>query len=152
MNESTDELIEKIGRESQFRAETMERLLSAADSSKVFGLPVVSGQLTVITAAEIGAGGGFGSGMGFGLPPRHQGIPGQEDVGPSAGGAEQPSAGAGGGGGGGGGSMGRPVAVITVTPDEVRIKPVFDLTKITLTALAAMVSLAVLTIKLSRKR
>ena len=68
MNQDMDGLVDKFSKESQLRADTMERLLAAADSAKVFGPAVVSGQSTVITAAEIGAGGGFGSGMGVGLP------------------------------------------------------------------------------------
>lgn len=148
MNQSMDELMEKIGRESQLRADTMERLLSAADSAKVFGPAVVSGQSTVITAAEVAAGGGFGSGLGFGLPRgRRRALEAEEDEA-----FEDMRAGAGGGGGGGGGSMGRPVAVIAIGPDGIRVKPVLDLTKILLTAMAAGVSLAVLCIKTFRKR
>ena len=148
MNQGMDELMDRIGKESQLRADTLERLLSAADSAKVFGPAVVSGDSTVITAAEVAAGGGFGSGMGFGMPQGRKGTP-------QVATAEAPEgvpAGAGGGGGGGGGSMGRPVAVITVSPDGIRVKPVLDLTKISLTAMAAVVSLAVLCIKMRWKR
>ena len=148
MNPGMDELMDRIGKESQLRADTLERLLSAADSAKVFGPAVVSGESTVITAAEVAAGGGFGSGMGFGMPPGRKGAPRVTT-------AEAPegvAAGAGGGGGGGGGSMGRPVAVITVSPEGIRVKPVLDLTKISLTAMAAIVSLTVLCIKMRWKR
>jgi hypothetical protein len=47
--------------------------------------------------------------------------------------------------------MGRPVAVITVGPDGIRVKPVLDLTKILLTAMAAGLSLAMLCMKTCRK-
>lgn len=143
MNQGMDELIDRVGKESQLRADTMERLLSAADSAKVFGPAVVSGESTVITAAEVAAGGGFGSGMGFGLPHGRKGAP-QAEKGEAS---EEMPAGAGGGGGGGGGSMGRPVAVITVSPDGIRVKPVLDVTKISLTAMAAVLSLAILCLK-----
>jgi uncharacterized spore protein YtfJ len=148
VNPGMDELMDRIGKESQLRADTLERLLSAADSAKVFGPAVVSGVSTVITAAEVAAGGGFGSGMGFGMPPGRKGAPQVT----TAEAAEGVAAGAGGGGGGGGGSMGRPVAVITVSPDGIRVKPVLDLTKISLTAMAAIVSLTVLCIKMRWKR
>jgi uncharacterized spore protein YtfJ len=140
---SLDELMEKVSRESQLRADTMERLLSAADSAKVFGPAVVSGQSTVITAAEVAAGGGFGSGLGFG-PPHGLKRASEAEEGEAF---EDTRSGAGGGGGGGGGSMGRPVAVITVGPDGIRVKPVLDLTKILLTAMAAGLSLAMLCMK-----
>jgi uncharacterized spore protein YtfJ len=148
VNQGMDELMDRIGKESQLRADTLERLLSAADSAKVFGPAVVSGDSTVITAAEVAAGGGFGSGMGFGLPAGRKGMP--EMV--KTDNPEGVPPGAGGGGGGGGGSMGRPVAVITVRPDGIKVKPVLDLTKISLTAMAAVVSLTVLCIKLRWKR
>jgi len=143
VNQGMDELIDRVGKESQLRADTMERLLSAADSTKVFGPAVVSGESTVITAAEVAAGGGFGSGMGLGLPHGRKGAH-QADKDETS---EEMPAGAGGGGGGGGGSMGRPVAVITVSPDGIRVKPVLDVTKISLTAMAAVLSLAVLCLK-----
>ena len=44
--------------------------------------------------------------------------------------------------GGGGTSQGRPVAVISVSDGRVRIKPVFDFTKIGLALLTAVVSFA----------
>lgn len=148
MNQSMDEIMEKVGKESQLRADTMERLLSAADAAKVFGPAVVSGQSMVITAAEVTAVGGFGSGMGFGLPPGRKGT--AEAMKAEA--SEDIPAGAGGGGGGGGGSMGRPVAVITVSPDGIRVKPVLDLTKIILTGVAAAVSLALLCTRTCKTR
>lgn len=152
VNESVGELMEKVSKDSQGRADTMERLLSAADSAKVFGPPVVSGQSTVITAAEVAAGGGFGSGLGFGLQNMSKGRHPEENVEAGGTAGEEIPVGAGGGGGGGGGSMGRPVAVITVTPEGIRVKPVLDVTKISLTAMAALMSLAVLAIKMFRKR
>lgn len=79
-------------------------------ASQVFSEPVRSGDRVVIPAAAIERAGGFGHG------------------GDQAGN---------GGGGGGGRGLGRPVAVIEVGPEGVRIRPVVDLTKIGLTAIAA---------------
>jgi hypothetical protein len=109
---------------------------------------VMSGQYTVITAAEIASGGGLGSGMGFGLPRTRP----TEIADPQVQSAGRPSEGAGGGGGGGGGSMGRPVAAIVIGPDGVEVKPVLDVTKISLTALAAFGGMVALCSKLCRKR
>jgi uncharacterized spore protein YtfJ len=57
------------------------------------------------------------------------------------------------GGGGGGGSSGRPVAIITIGPEGVTVKPVFDITKILLaglTSLGAMVMMFGKMLKASR--
>ena len=48
--------------------------------------------------------------------------------------------------------MGRPVAVISIDPDGIHVKPVLDLTKISLTALAAIMSLLILLTKTRWKR
>jgi hypothetical protein len=39
--------------------------------------------------------------------------------------------------GGGGGSMGRPVAIVTIGPSGVTVRPVVDVTKVALAALTA---------------
>lgn len=148
MNEAVSGFLDNVAAESQSRLQTMERLLSAADVSKVFGQPVTSGEYTVITASEVGSGGGFGSGMGFGLPRTRQGeAPEEQNTA-----AEKAVEGAGGGGGGGGGSMGRPVAAIIISPDGVRVKPVFDITKISLAALTAFGTMGVLALKTLKKK
>lgn len=130
MDLNMDEFLRNVAQQSEARTEAMDRLLAAADSSKVFGQPIVSGDQTVITAADVAAGGGFGSGMGMGMM--------------------QESPGGGGGGGGGGGSMGRPVAVITVTPSGVQVKPILDMTKILITALTAFAGLVIVGSKMTR--
>jgi hypothetical protein len=99
MNEAVSEFLQNVAKESQGRLQAMDRLLSSADSSKVFSQPVTSGQYTAITASEVASDGGFGSGMGFGLP-RARRSEASEEPGASAGTAPE---GAGGGGGGGGG-------------------------------------------------
>lgn len=113
--------------------ELMGRLFDAARPEAVYGEPVTQGEYTVITASEISVGLGYGYGGGGGMGP---GQAGEEGV-PEAGEA----VGYGSGGGGGGGSGARPVAVIEIGPNGVRVEPVVDPTKIVLaffTAFGAM--------------
>lgn len=108
------------------------KIFAAAQPGAVYSEPVVAGNYTIITASEVGAGGGFGSGVGLGRAiPKIQNPP-DEEGSPS----EQANS-VGGGSGGGGGSSGRPVAIIIIGPDGVSIKPVFDLTKIALAGITA---------------
>ena len=148
MNDGLSEFMQRLGGESEARSQTLNKLLSSADSSRVFGEPVTVGSYTVITASEVASGGGFGSGMGFGMPRgRHDAARGEVT---SA--LEGAVEGAGGGGGGGGGSMGRPVAAIVVGPDGVEVRPLLDVTKISLAALTAFGGMAILALKLLSKR
>jgi hypothetical protein len=55
-----------------------------------------------------------------------------------------PTNGAAGGIGGGGGSSGRPVAIIIIEPDSVKVEPVVDVTKIALAALTVCGTMAML--------
>jgi uncharacterized spore protein YtfJ len=89
------------------------QLVQSASVNTVFGQPVERDGATVIPCSEITVGLGMGTGTG---PVDERG-----NV-------------MGGGGGGGGGSRGRPVAVIVMTREGVRIEPVLDLTKVTLAA------------------
>jgi uncharacterized spore protein YtfJ len=91
---------------------------------RVYGAPIRRGDVTIIPAAEVIAGLGFGLGFGSGADP--------EDV--PKGEVRIP---AGGGGGGGGRTLSRPVAVVVVDPEGVRVEPVVDHTKIALAALTA---------------
>jgi uncharacterized spore protein YtfJ len=113
----------EVGEEQGLKA--LERLFAAAQPGAVYSEPVTAGNYTVITAGEVSVGGGFGFGRGFGPAPATEGK------------APQGEALAGGGGaGGGGGSRGRPVAVISIGPDGVTVKPVVDVTKVILSGLA----------------
>jgi uncharacterized spore protein YtfJ len=103
-------------------ARVMERLLAAADVSRVYGEPIRHGDTLLIPAAEVLTIAGFGTGSGAGVRPDPRGEPGR---------------GAGGGGGGGGRTLARSVAVIVASPEGVRVEPVFDFTKIALAALTA---------------
>jgi uncharacterized spore protein YtfJ len=113
-----------------------ERIYSAAQPGAVYSEAVVAGSHTVITASEVTAGGGFGFGQGHG---------------PADTGQESNQAPGGVGGGGGGGSMGRPVAVITIGPEGVTVKPVVDATKIALAAVTAWAAVAATVIRLTKR-
>lgn len=121
----------------------LEKLLAVAQPGAVFSQPVVSGEYTVITAAEVTASVGFGFGFGGGSAPTPAaGADGKPEE------ATRPASdgeGMGGGGGGGGGAMARPVAVITIGPRGVSVEPTVDATKIALaffTTLGAMFMMA----------
>jgi Uncharacterized conserved protein len=98
----------------------MERLLETADVSKVYGEPILHGDVMILPAAEVLAIAGFGMGSGGGVAVHQEG---------------QKSRGS--GGGGGGKTLARTVAVIVASPDGVEIRPVIDFTKIALAALTA---------------
>lgn len=105
----------------------MKELMKSADTSAVYSQPVQAGEYTVITASEVGTGGGFGYGGGFGPDDEEE--------------AEEKMGAGGYAGGGGGGSTGRPVAVISIGPNGVTVEPVIDLTKIALAAATALGSM-----------
>lgn len=99
-------------------SDTLERFLDTADVKHVYGEPIQHGDTVVIPTAEVLTGLGFGAGYGTGVGEAGEG-------------------GRGGGGGGGGRTLSRPVAVIVVTPESVRVQEVLDPTKIALAALTA---------------
>lgn len=99
-------------------SDTLERFLDTADVKHVYGEPIQHGDTVVIPTAEVLTGLGFGAGYGTGVGEAGEG-------------------GGGGGGGGGGRTLSRPVAVIVVTPESVRVQEVVDPTKIALAALTA---------------
>ena len=123
MGSTLDEMIHSVDRYQEQGQAWMEKLLVAARPGAVFGEPVTSGSYTIITASEIGAGGGFGL-AGGGVSPAATSS--------EAPGEKQQDTGGGSGIGGGGGSAGRPVATIIIGPEGVRVEPVVDVTKIAL--------------------
>ncbi len=118
MADNLDESFKAYLRENERGHETLDKLLAVARPSAVFSEPVQSGEYTLITASEVTAGVGFG--LGGGLIARTE----KDEEG------DGPQSGFGGGGGGGGGVAGRPVAVITISPEGVEIEPVVDVTKL----------------------
>ncbi len=87
----------------------LDRLMNVS-ADRVYAEPVRAGDRVVIPAASVEFSGGFGFGG--------------DNV-------------SNGGGGGGGHQAGRPVAIIEVGPDGVRVKPVIDFTRVGLTVIAA---------------
>ncbi len=134
--------IEKDQQQAQLVA---QKIFSAAQPGAVFGEPVVQGAYTVITASEVKAGGGFGFGRGFG-PAAARAAPGE---------AGQPPApetlGGGGGGGGGGWSAGRPVAIVVISPEGVRVRPIVDVTKLLIAAVSAWIGIGAVLARARRR-
>ncbi|HET9999618.1 MAG TPA: spore germination protein GerW family protein [Ktedonobacteraceae bacterium] len=91
--------------------QAVSQLVSNASVETVFGQPIERDGATIIPCSEISVGFGMGSGTG---PVDEHGNP------------------TGGGSGGGGGSQGRPIAVIVMSQEGVRIEPILDLTKVAL--------------------
>jgi uncharacterized spore protein YtfJ len=60
---SLDEAVSLIDRAGEQVPKILEKLFAAAQPSAVFGQPVDAGSYTLITAAEVTSGGGFGVGM-----------------------------------------------------------------------------------------
>ncbi len=118
---------------------TMERLFASANVKNVYGRPVQQGDTTIIPVAEVTVAGGFGVGVGFGDDPD----PGERKQMREAGGS---------GGGGGGTKLARPVAVVVVSPEGVRVEPVIDLTKIGLAVITAWGFMIAQIVKMRRKR
>jgi uncharacterized spore protein YtfJ len=109
--------------------QVLGRLASTARADTIFGEPVERGDITVIPCSEVAVGLGMGSGSG---PVDAQGNK------------------AGGGSGGGGGASGRPIAVIVISKDRVRVEPVLDLTKVVLAAFSTGAFLLFWVARLSR--
>ena len=95
----------------------MGKVTDAASPKAVFGEPIQQGDTTVITASSVNVGLGYGLG-GFVLDRSGSEHDKRHEVN--------------GGGGGGGGSYARPVAVISIGPDGVKVEPIVDITKICL--------------------
>ncbi len=121
----TDEIeVTEEGDESlEAYQDTIQEFLAAADVRVVYGEPIMHEDTMIIPTAEVLSALGFGVGSGGGRDTHEN--------------PENPSIGSGSGGGGGGRVLSRPVAVVVVSPEGVRVEPVFDITKIALAALTA---------------
>jgi len=103
---------------------TMGKFLDAASVDHVYSEPVKYGDTVVIPAAEVLSAAGFGYGFGSGSS-------GEEEEG-------EGGSGEGAGGGGGGRVLARPVAVVVVSPEGVRVEPVADRTKVLLALITTL--------------
>ncbi len=97
-------------------AQFMSRMVDIANANAVFGQFVERGDTIIIPCCEVSMGGGMGIGSG----PRES--------------SEQRKVSTGEGAGAGGGASGRPIAVIVMSPEGVRVKPIIDTTKVVLAA------------------
>ncbi len=122
-------------------AEKMVALLDTfaetAGPEHAYGQATVAGEYTVIPAAEVSVSMGVGFGAGGGPCPK-----GTE--------GEGSETGLGGGGGGGGISMSRPVAMISIGPQGVAVKPIVDVSKISLAAVTAIGSMLMFMVRMAR--
>ncbi|RMG99291.1 MAG: hypothetical protein D6706_05765 [Chloroflexi bacterium] len=107
--------------------ELMSHLFEITRPEAVFAPPVTVGEQTVITAAEITAAFGFGYGGGGGISDQNT----SGDMG------------MGNGGGGGGTAQARPVAVITISNDQVSVEPVIDPTKVAITFFTTLATIVI---------
>jgi uncharacterized spore protein YtfJ len=147
-------VVEPAAQAHERSAEILEELISVASADSVFSEPVVAGDRTIITAAEIRTGMGFGYGLATGVTARAGRMARSDaDAGAKSSDERESEDGRGGprgGGGGGGHALGRPVAVITIDPDGVTVQPVLDRTRIALTALAAAAAMGSMLIRMRR--
>lgn len=127
MSEEFNKIVATMVKNQEQAAELVEKLFTVAQPGAVYSEPVTVGEHTIITASEVKVGMGFGGGGG--------GAPGTEPAEGEAKSENEPrdeEEGVGFGVGGGGVSGGRPVAVIDIGPEGVRVEPVVDPTKIAL--------------------
>jgi len=148
MSEKYDNFVVSMAKNQEEVREMVEKLYTVAQPGAVYSEPVESGELKVITAAEVSVGLGFGYGGGFGPSESAGEHKGEEK-------AEAPAEsdlGAGVGGGGGGGASGRPVAVISIGPEGVDVEPVVDVTKVALAFFTALGSMFIMFSKMRKAK
>lgn len=154
MHDETHQVIETADQEHQRAAEVLTELIFAASADKVYSEPVVAGDRTIITAAEIHTGMGFGYGLASETtdPAGHGSDPDAKGTILSWGRRQRDGNDRGprGGGGGGGRAAGRPVAVVAIDPDGVTVQPVLDRTKIAVTALTTLGAIGLTWLRLRR--
>ncbi len=109
------------GMSLELTRQVMSQLLDESGPQTAFGRPIKSDEVTVIPAAEVISVAGVGSATGYWA---------EEET-------DEEGGGSGVGSGGGGKTFSRPVAVVVISGEEVRVEPVFDLTKVFLAAITA---------------
>jgi uncharacterized spore protein YtfJ len=149
MMSSISAVLRESAQTQEKAGEQMERLLNTARVESVFGKPVTQGEYTTIVAAEVNAiaGFGFGAGGGEGEGPPVAEAGKTDSVADVA--RVGSGSGAGSGGAGGGTAWSRPVAVIEIGPNGVRVEPIVDPTKI---VLAFLTTFGAMFVFLSRMR
>lgn len=125
--------------------ERLDKLFAVAQPGAVYSEPMQAGDKTIITLNEVTVVMGYGFGVGEGsAPPQKEG-----DANAAPQGENSPGGGSGGGGGGGGFSAGRPVAIVSVDSNGVKIEPVVDVTKL---GIAFFTTVGAMALMLSRMR
>jgi uncharacterized spore protein YtfJ len=119
-NHAVDEILSRV-----------DQLFDAARPETVFAAPVTAEGRTVISASEVFLITGVGAGVGGATGPTQTEPPDDDLKGGTSGGG-------GGGGGGGGAVNARPVAIVVIDANGVRVEPVVDATKIGLAALTVL--------------
>jgi uncharacterized spore protein YtfJ len=124
-----------------------KRLLEVAQPKAVYGEPITQGEYVILPAAEVfvATGVAYGFATGGGGPKKRTAKVESEE------GNTDSQLKGGGGGGSGGTANGRPVAVISVGPQGVEVKPVVDVTKIGLALLTTLGSMGLMFLRLKRK-
>jgi uncharacterized spore protein YtfJ len=164
VNKAFDQLTATSVENQEQSIALLEKLVAVARPDSVFGEPTEVHGRTIITASEVTAGLGVGFGFGGGSTPgraerekRHRARSPEdhervnlEEAAPEDPEAEGEDVGMGGGGGGGGGSMGRPVAVISISEEGVQVEPVVDATKIALAFFTALGSMLFMLTKMRK--
>ncbi len=125
-----DNELPDIDRMNAVVQDTMSKLIDAADVDKVYGPPIVQGDVVVIPASENLTLLGFGVGGGAGTDSNGNGAI----------------------GGGGGRTLSRPVAIIVVTPEGAYVEPIMDPTKVALAAITAAGFMFGMMLRMMRKR
>jgi uncharacterized spore protein YtfJ len=163
VNKAFDQLTATSVENQEQSIALLEKLVAVATPGSVFGEPTRTEGRTIITASEVNVALGVGFGFGGGTTParaeerkRHRARSSDPhervdlEEAPQETDPEGEDAGMGGGGGGGGGASGRPVAVISVTEDGVRVEPVVDATKIALAFFTALGSMLFMLLKMRK--
>jgi uncharacterized spore protein YtfJ len=125
MMQSSSEIqpIDSLGA-ARIAQESIAQCVATAGATDVYGQPITHGDTLVIPAAEVLR--IFGMGYGGGTSKEAKVGEEKEEK------EQEEEENTGSGGGGGGKTFSRPVAVIVVTPQGVKVEPVIDLTKIVL--------------------
>lgn len=111
--------------------ETLGKIINVANVDAVYGEPIANGDMLVVPSAEIvglvgfGAGTGRGRAVGFGKV---------------------------GGAGGWSRVFSRPVAAIVITPTNVRVEPIVDVTKVALAAFTTAGFMLAMIARMSKRR
>lgn len=142
LNQKLNQIVDMNVKNQQEAASLVGKLFSVAQPNAVFSKPIMAGDKTVITASEVSVGMGFGYGGGGGTEREVENEDEQTE--------EEVSGGLGGGGGGGGFSRARPVAVITVGQEGVRVEPIVDATQIVLAFFTMLGSMLIMFLKMRK--